>query len=332
MVRTLISDPMLRMLVVAVALAAALPATGHARSILQMAANVGIFVLFLLNGMRIARREILAGAANLRFIGPLILWCFGAMALLGLCFYRAAPASIPPLVAIGFLYLGVLPTTIQSSTSYSSLANGNVALSVIAAALLSILGVFISVPLFIALGGTGDGAVGSYAVIKIIMILIVPFAIGQVVQMRTRGFISAHKPKIIWLDRGVIALAVYVAFSGAVEQGIWTRIDPEGWLWTAALVLALITMGHIGAWLAAKALGLSFEDRISFLFAGGQKSAALGAPLATILFKPSMAGFIVLPLLLYHLYQLVLAAPLASRLRLSPRPDSDDCTAPTTGN
>jgi sodium/bile acid cotransporter 7 len=50
------------------------------------------------------------------------------------------------------------------------------------------------------------------------------------------------------------------------------------------------------------------------LFAGSQKSVAIGAPLAAILFPPASAGFVIAPLLLYHLAQLVLAAPLALRL------------------
>jgi sodium/bile acid cotransporter 7 len=36
--------------------------------------------------------------------------------------------------------------------------------------------------------------------------------------------------------------------------------------------------------------------------------------LAAILFPPASAGFVIAPLLLYHLAQLVLAAPLAMRL------------------
>lgn len=312
--RSIISDPMLRMLALAIALAALLPATGAARGVVQVAANIGIFALFLLNGMRIRRSEIAAGAANLRFLLPLIFWVFGAMALVGLELSRLAPADVPPIVAAGFLYLGVLPTTIQSSTSYSSLARGNVALSIISAALLSLIGVFLSVPLFLALGGAGEGVVGSDAVLKIIVILIVPFAIGQLVQNRTQSFIALHKPRIVTLDRMVIALAVYVAFSGAVEQDVWTRIDSTGWLWTGILVLVFLVVGHGGAWLASSALRLEPPDRIAFLFAGGQKSAAIGAPLATVLFAPEVAGFIVLPLLLYHFFQLVLAAPMASYL------------------
>lgn len=328
--RSIISDPMLRMLALAIALAAILPATGAARGVVQWAANIGIFALFLLNGMRIRRSEIVAGTANVRFLLPLSLWVFGAMAIVGLGFSRLAPADVPTVVAAGFLYLGVLPTTIQSSTSYSSLARGNVALSVIAAALLSLVGVFLSVPLFLALGGAGEGMVGSDAILKIIAILILPFAIGQLIQGRTQGFIDSHKPRIAALDRLVIALAVYVAFSGAVEQDVWARIDGVGWLWTGLLVLAFLVMGHVGAWLTGSALRLSQADRVAFLFAGAQKSAAIGAPLATVLFAPETAGFIVLPLLLYHFFQLVLAAPIASHLAGLARHHACDCDGRTT--
>ena len=41
----------------------------------------------------------------------------------------------------------------------------------------------------------------------------------------------------------------------------------------------------------------------------------MGAPLATVLFPPAVAGVILLPTLVYHLAQLIVAAPLASRLK-----------------
>ena len=331
-IRTITKDPMLRLLLAAMVLAAVFPASGVWRNAAQLAANAGIFILFLANGMRIARSEIVSGIANWRFFLPLTLWIFGAMAVVGLALSHAGDALLPPLLAVGFLYLGVLPTTVQSSTSYSSLAGGNIALSVIAAASMSILGVFISVPIFLALGGSGEGMVGNDALVKIIVILILPFAIGQLVQGKTAAFIAAQKTRIVWLDRLVIAFAVYVAFSGAVEQGIWTRIDGAGWTATMGLVALFLFVGHAGAWLASGVLGLPRSDRIAFLFAGAQKSAAIGAPLATVLFEPAAAGFIVLPLLLYHFFQLVLAAPLATRLaaRSALRPDVSGYDAPTT--
>ena len=329
-IRTVLADPMLRMLVAAIAIAAIAPAMGDARSIAKAVANTAIFILFLLNGMRIARSEITSGIVNWRFFVPLVFWVFGAMALAGLALASLGGGWLAPSVAIGFLYLGTLPSTVQSATSYTSLAGGNVALSVVGAALLNILGVFVTVPLFLALGGSGSGAVGSEAVIKIVLLLILPFAIGQAIQGITVGFIARHKLKIVWIDRFAISAAIYVAFSGAVEQGIWSRVDGTDWLLIGMLVALFLLIGNLGAWLVGGALRLERSDRIAFLFAGAQKSAAVGAPLATILFPPAEAGFVVIALLLYHFFQLVLAAPIANRLALHPLPDAADYSVPTT--
>ena len=311
---TLLKDPMILVLLVTTTLAFVLPATGEGREIARHVSNGGIFVLFLVNGMRIRRSEIARGIANWRFFAPLMLFVFGGMALAGLGFASLAAGVLPPLVALGFIYLGCLPSTIQSATSYTSLAEGNVALAVVGAALINIAGVFVSAPLFALLGGGAAGDIGSEAVIRIGLILVLPFVIGQAVQDRVIERIAAQREKIAWLDRAVIGLAVYVAFSGAVEQGLASLFAPADWAVLVALVLVLLALALGLAWGMGGLLGLPRADRITFLFAGSQKSVAIGAPLAAILFPASAAGFVIAPLLLYHLAQLVLAAPLATRL------------------
>ncbi len=305
---------MIAVLVIATGLALILPAAGEARATATTVSNTGIFMLFLVNGMRIRRGEIVRGLANWRYFGPLMLFVFGGMALAGLGFAKIASPLLPPLVAIGFVYLGCLPSTVQSATSYTSLAQGNVGLAVVGAALINIVGVFISAPLFALLGGDGAGEIGSEAILRIGLILILPFVIGQVVQDKVIDRIAAHRERIAWLDRAVIGVAVYVAFSGAAEQGLATMFAPADWAVMIAFVLAMLGAALASAWWVASLLGLPRPDRIAFLFSGSQKSVAIGAPLAAILFGPASAGFVIAPLLLYHLAQLVFAAPLALRL------------------
>ncbi len=310
----LLTDPMIAVLVITTTLALVLPATGEERTIATHISNGGIFLLFLVNGMRIRRSEIARGMANWRFFGPLMLFVFGAMALAGVGFASIATGVLPPLVALGFIYLGCLPSTIQSATSYTSLAHGNVALAVVGAALINIAGVFISAPLFAVLGGGGAGTIGTEAVLRIGLILVLPFVIGQAVQPWVIDRLADQRARIVWLDRSVIGLAVYVAFSGAVEQGLARMFALADWAVLVALVLLLLALALGAAWTLGGLLGLPRADRITFLFAGSQKSVATGAPLAAILFPPAAAGFVIAPLLLYHLAQLVLAAPLAARL------------------
>jgi len=316
-------DPMVRLLVLAMLLASLLPATGEGRAVAQGVSNTAIFVLFLLNGLRLSRAEVRKGIGHLRFLLPLTLWCFVAMALLGKGFEQAMTPMLPPLVALGFLYLGALPSTVQSATAYSSLAGGNVASSVVAAALLNVIGVFVSAPLFAALGGGGALELGASGLAKVVLILIVPFAIGQALQVRLAPWIGDHRVLVTWMDRLSIAIAVYVAFSGAVEQGLWVRLGAAEWAILLTGVCVFLGLGFAGSWALSGALKLDRPNRIAFLFAGAHKSVAMGAPLAAVLFPPPVAGLVLLPLLIYHLLQLVVSAPLASRLARPPRPLRD---------
>ena len=307
-------DPMVRLLIAAIALALMLPVHGSARDGAQFFSNAAVFLLFFLNGVRLPRHEVLAGLSNHRLLWPLVAWCFGAMALAGWALAVAGQGWMPPLLALGFVYLGCLPSTVQSATAYSSLAGGNVASSVVAAALLNLLGVLISAPLFSLLAGGGGAGFHSDGLIKVVAILLVPFLLGQVAQGRLIEWVTAHRGLVTAMDRSSIAIAVYVAFSGAVAQQFWTRIDAAGWLWLAGGTALFLLFGHGGVWLLGGALRLDRPNRITMLFAGAQKSIAMGAPLAAVLFKPDVAGVILLPILLYHLVQLVIAAPIARRL------------------
>ncbi len=307
-------DPMVRLLALAIALALLLPVHGSARDAAQFVSNAAVFVLFFLNGLRLPRHEVVVGMGNHRLLWPLTAWVFGGMAMAGWGMWQLGQGWMPPLVALGFLYLGCLPSTVQSATAYSSLAGGNVASSVVAAALLNILGVFITAPLFSFLAGGKEAAFHADGLVKVVTILLLPFVIGQILQGRLGGWVKEHRPLVTWMDRSSIAIAVYVAFSGAVEQHFWTRIDAAGWLWLAGGTTVLLAIGHLGAWLVGGLAGVDRANRVSMLFAGAQKSIAMGAPLATVLFAPDIAGIVLLPILLYHLCQLVLAAPLAARL------------------
>lgn len=307
---------MVRIVLAAILLASVLPIAGRAHEMAQVLSNAMVFVLFLLYGLKLARGDVLAGLGNLRLLGPLTLWVFGAMTLAGWLVWHAASPLLPPALALGFLFLGTLPSTVQSATVYTSIAGGNVAASVVSAALLNIAGVFVSAPLFSALAGLGSGTAGGGAFGKVAALMLLPFVIGQAAQGLAGGWVRAHKGPVSFLERGTIGLAVYVAFSGAVSEGIWHRLDARAWTGLALGCLALLVVGYGGAWLLARLLRLDHGDSVAMIFAGGQKSVAMGAPLATVLFPPASAGIIMMPLLVYHLAQMVAAAPVAARLRV----------------
>ena len=308
-------DPLVRLIFAALLLASFLPARGDVRPVAQAIADCAIFVLFFLNGLRLPRAEVMRGIGHWRFLLPLACFVFMAMTLIGWSMVKATSPFLPPMVALGFLYLGTLPSTVQSATAYSSLAGGNVANSVVAAALLNVMGVFITAPLFSAIAGGAQNGMGVNGLVNVVMMLLLPFALGQFAQGWLRGWVVDHRSLVTWMDRMSIAIAVYVAFSGAVDEGIWTRIGLCEWGVLFAATTIMLIFAFYGAWFLGGSIGLNRPDRIAFLYAGAQKSIAMGAPLATIMFPHHVAGLVLLPALIYHLAQLVISAPLASRIR-----------------
>lgn len=314
-------DPMIRMILAAIALATLLPVSGAAKDAAQAVSNTAVFTLFLLHGLKLERAEVVAGLGNVRLIVPLLLWVFGIMAMGGWSLWHITADALPPTIALGFLYLGCLPSTVQAAVSYSSLAGGNRAASVVVAALTNIMGVFITAPLFSLLAGSHGAAFHSDTLVKVFGLLVVPFVLGQWAQKHVGGWVKTNRTLVNWLDRGAISIAIYVGFSGAVTQGLWHKLDPSAWGTVLAACAALLMLGYGGTWLLGRALSLSREDRITLLYGGAHKSAAMGVPLAAVLFPAVSAGAIIVPLLAYHLSQLIVAAPIAAKLAGN-RPDA----------
>ena len=223
-------DPIVRLILGAMLVASLLPVSGAARPVVQGIADVAIFVLFGLYGLKLGRGDVRAGLVNLRLLVPLAVWVFGVMALAGWGLWQGLTGLLPPLLALGFLYLGVLPSTVQSATVYTSQAGGNVAMSVISAALLNLLGVVVSAPLFAALAGTAGGELHAATFLKVATMMLLPFVLGQALQDFAAGWVKANKRTVGFLERGTIALAVYVSFSGAVNgcARATTRPGPAG--------------------------------------------------------------------------------------------------------
>jgi sodium/bile acid cotransporter 7 len=103
-----------------------------------------------------------------------------------------------------------------------------------------------------------------------------------------------------------------------VVGGIWSRVDLPSLLVVIGLDLAmlLIVIGFMRV--AGRAAGLNRADRVSLLFCGSQKSLASGVPMANVLFAGTSTGLLILPIMLYHQFQLFLSAAIAQRLAQAP--------------
>lgn len=306
-------DPLVPTLLLVLVLASLFPVHGAGLAIAGIVSTIAFILLFFMNGVRLPRHEVIAGIRNIRLQGGIFLFSFGIMSAAGVAAQAVAEPWLPQAVALGFLYMGVLPSTVQSATAASSLAGGNVAASVVAAGILNISGVFVSPLLFAALAGSA-GDIHADGVMRIVSILLLPFLAGQLAQKWLRPWALAHKPIVTFMDRTTICIAVYVAFSAAVMAGIWDKLQAQELVIIGGLICVMMAFAFGGGWWLGQRLRLPRADRISMLFACGQKSIAFGAPLAATLFPPAMAGMVLVPILIYHTLQLVISAWIAPQL------------------
>ncbi|MDX6356494.1 MAG: solute carrier family 10 (sodium/bile acid cotransporter), er 7 [Streptomyces sp.] len=304
-------DPFIASLLGTVLLAALLPATGGAAPVAEGAANTAVALLFFLYGTRLSTREAMAGLRHWRLHLSVLFCTFAVFPVLGLAARGLAPTVISSSLYPGFLFLCLVPSTVQSSVAFTSIARGNVAAAICAGSFSSLAGIVLT-PVLAALLIGGDAGVSGHAVLGIALQLLAPFLAGQLLRRWTAAPLARHRRALGWVDRGSILLVVYSAFSAGMAEGIWHQVALPNLLELLAAEAVLLAVMLSLTMYGAARLGFGRADRITVVFAGSKKSLASGVPMATVLFGGNV-GLAVLPLMLFHQMQLMVCAVIAKR-------------------
>ncbi|MFF3377656.1 bile acid:sodium symporter family protein [Streptomyces sp. NPDC002680] len=319
-------DPYILLLLGTVGLAALLPARGTGADIASGASTAAIAFLFFLYGARLSTREALDGLKHWRLHATVLACTFVVFPLLGLAARGLEPVFLTHDLYTGLLFLTLVPSTIQSSIAFTSMARGNVPAAICAGSFSSLVGIVVTPLLAATLLGSTGGGFSLDSLLEIVLQLLVPFVAGQLLRRWIGAFITRHKKVLGLVDRGSILLVVYTAFSEGMVEGIWHQVSPArlaGLLVVEAVLLAvMLTL----TWYGGKALRFNREDRIAIQFAGSKKSLAAGLPMASVLFGPQ-ASLAVLPLMLFHQMQLMVCAVIAKRRAQDPMAAEPDLAA-----
>ncbi|HEY0199169.1 MAG TPA: bile acid:sodium symporter family protein [Rhodanobacter sp.] len=322
LLRRLLPDRFTCALLLTVLLASVLPCRGSTVWAFDLLTDAAIMLLFFLHGAKLSRQAVVVGLTHWRLHLCVLASTFVLFPLLGLLLKPLLMPLVTPALYLGVLFLCTLPSTVQSSIAFTSMARGNVPAAVCAASASSLLGIFIT-PLLVGLvinmqdhGGQGHGGMSWDALGAIMLQLLLPFVAGQAAQRWIGGWVQRHRPLVGLVDQGSILLVVYTAFSAAVLQGLWKQVPLPvlgGLLVVDAVLLAVALLST--RW-AARALGFGRDDEITIVFCGSKKSLASGVPMAKVLFAGHPLGMIVLPVMLFHQIQLMTCAVLARRYAL----------------
>jgi solute carrier family 10 (sodium/bile acid cotransporter), member 7 len=319
-------DPYIMALLATVAVATLLPARGVVATGLSSATTIAIGLLFFLYGTRLSTKEAINGLRHWRLHSIVFTSTFLLFPLLGLTAKLLVPGVLTPELYAGLMFLCCLPSTVQSSIAFTSIARGNVAASICSASFSNLIGIVLTpglVALF--LFTNGDGGVPLESVPDIMLQLLVPFVAGQLLRRRIGGFITKSKKVLRYVDRGSILLVVYTAFSEGVVAGIWGQLTPLSLVLLLVVNMVLLAIVMVTTTVTARKLGFSRADEIAIVFCGSKKSLASGVPMATVLLPAATVGLTVVPLMLFHQIQLMVCAWVGHRYatRAEPNPASE---------
>ncbi len=317
--RALPADGFVVALLAVVALAAVLPATGAFGDALSVATKVVIALLFALYGARLVPR---ARRGTACATGGCTCWCWPPRSSPSRCSGLAAKALVPgvltPDLYTGVLFLCLVPSTVQSSIAFTSIAHGNVPAAIVSASLSNILGVVLTPLLVVLLLQTAGGVrVDGSAVLDIVVQLLLPF-----------------------VDRPVCCgrwVAGWLGPPPGGHQDLRPRFDPAGglhgllaqhdrahlehgqraaarsrWPRCARLLLAIMLARHRRDRPAGPAEP-GGHDRCC-CSAAPRRAWRRGCRWRWCSSEPGAVGLIMLPLMIFHQIQLLACAAIASRM------------------
>ncbi|MCJ7857618.1 bile acid:sodium symporter family protein [Corynebacterium kalidii] len=301
-------DLLIILIVLGVVLALVFPARDGFADVMDWIVKIAIGLLFFLYGARLSTREALNGLTHWRLHLLILAFTFVVFPLVGL--------ALMPLKGVlgdelyqGILFLTLVPSTVQSSVAFTSIARGNIPGAIVSASASNLVGVF-ATPLLVLLLMTGtDGGmhVDTSVFVDIALQLLAPFILGQVLRNVPGVATVAGAKPTGYVDKISIGLVVYVAFSEGIVMGVWSSVS-----WVAIVgicvgsVIGVYAMLWLTSW-TSRRLGFDYKDQVAIQFCGTKKSLASGLPIAAVLFSGGV-GLIIVPLMIFHQIQLMICS------------------------
>ncbi len=312
MLKALLPDRFIAALIGTVVLASVVPCHGAWSVVLADLTIAAIAVMFFLQGARLSRQATVAGLVHWRLHLTILAATFVLFPVVGIGLRAAVPHALSPALWLGVIFVCLLPSTVQSSIAFTSIAGGNVAAAIVSATASNLLGIVVT-PVLVGILLSLHGEISAAEIRAIALQLLVPFLAGQALQGVIGDWVRAHRSWTTISDRGSILLVVYTAFSAAVVGGLWQTLSLRqlAAVFVVDGVLLAILLGLTAV--ASRLLGFPRADRITILFCGSKKSLATGVPMAKVLFSAKLVGLAVVPLMIFHQLQLMVCAVIARR-------------------
>ncbi|MDO7846039.1 bile acid:sodium symporter family protein [Hymenobacter sp. M29] len=278
--------------------------------------TVGVALVFFFYGLKMSVEKLRAGMRNWRLhvlVQGATFVLFPALALLVRPFFGSESGD---LLWQSIFFLCALPSTVSTSVVMVSIAGGNLPAAIFNASLSSLLGILLT-PLLTSLflhTGTGGGQLWGLAT-QLLWQVVLPVGAGVLLHSRFSAFVEQRKAGLRVFDQITILLIVFTAFCDSFAEGIFSRFGVADIVKLGAGMVALYLVAFGTIWGLSRALHFPRADQMVAVFCGSKKSLVHGSVMASLLFPASAAtGLLLLPLMLYHALQIILASSMAQYL------------------
>lgn len=306
-------DLLIVLIVLGVLVALVFPADGGFADVMDWVVKIVIALLFFLYGARLSTREALGGLMHWRLHLLILGFTYVVFPLIGLALMPLKHAVGDDLYQ-GILFLCLVPSTVQSSVNFTSVARGNVPGAIVSASASNLIGVFVTPVLVLLLMSTGGGLhIDTSVFVDIALQLLAPFVVGQIARAVFPPVQKFAKAKpTSYVDKISIGLVVYSAFSEGIVMGVWSSVS---WVAIAGITVGSVVLVYLMLWFtswSARRLGFSYADQVAIQFCGTKKSLASGLPMAAVMFTGG-AGLLIVPLMIFHQVQLMVCSLRAAK-------------------
>lgn len=283
---------------------------------LRSITGYGVSLIFFFYGLRLSPKKLRDGLSNWRLHTVIQLSTFILFPVLILVLKRYFGSNGNELFWLGAFYVAALPSTVSSAVVMVSIAGGNVPAAIFNASISSLIGVFIT-PLWmgIVLTTSTQGFDLTDVIIKLILQILGPVTLGILLNYKFGAFAEKHRKKMRYFDQSIILLIIYTAFCESFSENMFSGHGVSDILVLGLCMLALFFFVYGIIFLVSKLMHFNREDNITAVFCGSKKSLVHGTAMSKVLFpNAAAAGIILLPLMIYHALQLMVASIIAQKM------------------
>lgn len=243
---------------------------------------------------------LLACTLNLVFI-PLLIWPLAAL----------AGTELAP----GMIIAATAPSTLASATVLTRYAGGNDSVAIMVT-IITNASCFLVMPfwIFVQTGNEIESSKLIGTIYKLLLFVVLPIGAAQLVRSHQRSAAWATRRKT-WLGTCALIGILAMVFLGAVKMRLRMEGQTDGSISVANLLSAAVILLGVhtfvfwfGIFIANK-LGAPRDEQIAVGFSGSQKTLMIGLSTAVDL------GMNMIPIVMYHSFQLIADSIFAERIR-----------------